>query len=179
MMRQIIAWSLQARVLVLAIAVALMFEPGTDLYVARQVVQERLAEAAVALPGASKVPQMLQPTSSTNRVMMVGLTSNDVSLIDMSVLARWTVKPALSGVPGVANVAIWGQREQQLQVQVDPKRLQENDVSLTQVIETTGNALWWSPLGFVEASSPGTSGFIDTPKQRPGGRHAPHTPTPG
>ena len=251
MMRQIIAWSLQARVLVLAIAVALMFfgstqlrdmpvdtlpefqpttvhvhaealglsaaeveqlvtvpleqdllsfvpfvdvirsesvpglaslelifEPGTDIYRARQVVQERLSEAAVALPGASKVPQMLQPLSSTNRVMMVGLTSNDVSLIDMSVLARWTIRPALMGVPGVANVATWGQREQQLQVQIDPQRLQDQGVSLTQVIETTGNALWWSPLGFVEASSPGTGGFIDTPNQRLGIQHIPTISSP-
>ena len=81
-------------------------------------------------------------------------------------LARWNIRPRLIGVPGVANVAIWGQREQQLQVQVDPERLREQGVSLDEVIETTGNALWWSPLGFVEASSPGTGGFIDTPNQR-------------
>ena len=54
--------------------------------------------------------------------MMVGLSSKDVSLIDMSVLARWTIRPRLMGVPGVANVSIWGQRERQLQVQVDPAR---------------------------------------------------------
>jgi len=145
-----------------------VFEPGTDLYQARQMVQERLSEAAVALPGASKVPQMLQPLSSTNRVMMVGLTSTseDLSLIDMSVLARWTIKPRLLGVEGVSNLAVWGNREQQLQVQIDPERMQAAGVSLDDVISTTGNALWWSPLGFVEASSPGTGGFIDTPNQR-------------
>ncbi|MCI0689439.1 MAG: efflux RND transporter permease subunit, partial [Sporichthyaceae bacterium] len=70
------------------------------------------------------------------------------------------------GIPGVANVAVWGQREQQLQVQVDPDRLRERGVSLTQVMETAGNALWVSPLTFVEASTPGTGGFIDTPSQR-------------
>jgi CzcA family heavy metal efflux pump len=145
-----------------------VFEPGTDLYQARQMVQERLSEAAVALPGASKVPQMLQPLSSTNRVMMVGLTSNseDLSLIDMSVLTRWTIKPRLLGVEGVSNVAVWGNREQQLQVQIDPERMEEHGVSIDQVISTTGNALWWSPLGFVEASVPGTGGFIDTANQR-------------
>lgn len=147
-------------------SIELIFEPGTDLYQARQAVQERLSEAAVALPGASKVPMMIEPSSSTNRVMMVQLSSDKLSLIEMSVLARWTIKPRILGVEGVANVAIWGQREQQLQVQVDPARLRERDVSLLQVVETTGNALWWSPLGFVEASSPGTGGFIDTPNQR-------------
>jgi CzcA family heavy metal efflux pump len=147
-------------------SIELIFQPGTDLYRARQMVQERLSEAPVALPGASRVPQMLQPLSSTNRVMMIGLSSSELSLIDMSVLARWTIKPRLMGVPDVANVAIWGQREQQLQVQVDPERLRDQGVLLDEVIETTGNALWWSPLGFVEASTPGTGGFIDTPNQR-------------
>ena len=84
---------------------------------------------------------MLQPLSSANRVMMIGLSSSELSPIDMSVLARWTIRPRLMGVPGVANVAIWGQREQQLQVQVDPERLRDQDVSLLQVVESTANAL--------------------------------------
>jgi CzcA family heavy metal efflux pump len=143
----------------------LVFNPGTDILRARQMVQERLTQA-VALPHVSKAPVMLQPVSSTSRVMMVGLSSSDLSLIDMSVLARWRIKPRLMGVPGVANVSIWGQRERQLQVQVDPNQLAANGVTLTQVITTTGNALWVSPLTFVEASTPGTGGFIDTPNQR-------------
>ena len=72
------------------------------------------------------------------------------------------------GVPGVANVAVWGQRERQLQVQVDPKQLQAKGVTLQQVIETTGEALWVSPLSFLESSTPGTAGWIDTPNQRLG-----------
>ncbi len=71
----------------------------------------------------------------------------------------------------MANVAIWGQRDRQLQVQVDPKRLQDRKVSLLQVLETTGNALWVSSLSFLEASTPGTGGFIDTNNQRLGIRH--------
>jgi Cu/Ag efflux pump CusA len=84
----------------------------------------------------------------------------------MSVLARWKIRPRLMGVPGVANVSIYGQRDRQLQVRVDPGRLHASGVSLTQVIETTGNALWVSPLTFVEASTPGTGGFVDSPNQR-------------
>jgi Cu/Ag efflux pump CusA len=150
--------------------VLLVFEPGTDMFTARQVVAERLTQAH-ALPHVSKPPQMLQPLSSTNRVMMVGLSSKDVSPIEMSVQARWTIAPRLTGVPGVANVSIWGQRDRQLQVQVDPERLRNNNVSLLQVLETAGNALWVSPLTFVEASTPGTGGFIDTPNQRLGVQH--------
>lgn len=152
-------------------SIELIFQPGTDLLTARQVVQERLAEALVALPGVSSPPQMRQPISSTNRVMTIGLSSDELSLIDLSVLARWNIRPRLLGVPGVANVSIWGQREQQLQVQVDPERLRQEDVPLIDVIHTTANALWASPLSFVEASNPGTGGFIDTPNQRLGVQH--------
>ncbi|MGH2783909.1 MAG: efflux RND transporter permease subunit [Actinomycetota bacterium] len=146
-------------------SIELIFEPGTDLFNARQVVQERLSQAH-ALPQVSKPPQMLQPLSSTNRVMMIRLTPETVSMIDLSVLTRWTVRPRLMGVPGVANVSVWGQRDLQLQVQIDPERLKAAGVTLHQVIETTGNSLWASPLTFLEASTPGTGGFIDTPNQR-------------
>ncbi|WP_283135026.1 efflux RND transporter permease subunit [Rhizohabitans arisaemae] len=151
-------------------SIELIFEPDTDLLQARQMVQERLLHAGL-LPNVSKPPTMLQPLSSASRVAIVGLASKNLSLIEMSVLARWNIKPRLMGVPGVANVAIWGQRERQLQVQVDPDRLRGHGVSLDQVISTTGNALWSSPLSFVKASTPGSGGFIDTPQQRLGIQH--------
>ncbi|HZL84584.1 MAG TPA: efflux RND transporter permease subunit [Candidatus Krumholzibacteria bacterium] len=151
-------------------SIELTFKQGTPLMDARQMVQERLTQAH-ALPNVSRPPQMLQPLSFSNRVMMVGLSSEKLSLIEMSVLARWTIRPRLLGVPGVANVAIWGQRERQLQVQVDPERLAEKNVSLLQVIKTTGNALWFSPLTFLESSVAGTGGFVETPNQRLGVRH--------
>jgi CzcA family heavy metal efflux pump len=146
-------------------SIDLIFEPGTDVLKARQLVQERMTQAH-ALPAVGSPPVMIQPLSSTSRVMMIGLAAKDVSLIDLSVLARWKIKPRLMGVPGVANVAIWGQRDRQLQVQIDPDRLRRSGVSLSQVISTTGNALWVSPLTFVEASTPGTGGFVDTSNQR-------------
>ena len=146
-------------------SIELIFDPGTDLLQARQVVQERLTQAA-GLPNVSATPQMLQPLSSTSRIMMIRLSSKTVTPIEMSVLARWTIRPRLLGVPGVANVSIWGQRERQLQVQVDPERLRNEGLSLQNIIETTGNALWASPLTFLEASTPGTGGFIDTANQR-------------
>jgi CzcA family heavy metal efflux pump len=162
-----VAWldSIRSRSIPGLSSVQLVFEPGTDLLRARQVVQERLTQAA-GLPNVSKPPQMLQPVSSTGRVMMIGLSSRSLSPIELSVLARWTIRPKLLGVPGVANVAIWGQRERQLQVQVDPERLRRHGVTLQQVIETTGNSLWFSPLSFLEASTSGAGGFLDTVNQR-------------
>ena len=104
--------------------------------------------------------------------MMIGLSPTGSSPIELSVLARWTIRPRLMGVPGVANVAIWGQRDRQLQVQVDPERLRGRACHrCRQVIETTGNAQLVSPLTFLDASTPGTGGFIDTPNQRLGVRH--------
>jgi Cu/Ag efflux pump CusA len=150
--------------------ILLIFDGGTDVLRARQVVAERLTQAH-ALPQVSKPPRMLQPLSSTDRVMLVGMTSKSVSALRMGVLARWTIVPRLVGVPGVANVAVWGEEDRQLQVQVDPERLRDERVRLDQVIDSTANALWVSPLTFVEASTPGTGGFIDTPNQRLGIQH--------
>jgi CzcA family heavy metal efflux pump len=151
-------------------SVVLTFRPGTDLMRARQMVAERMTQA-VALPHVSKPPLILQPVSATNRVMIVGLSSKSLSLIQLGVLARWTIAPRLMGVPGVANVAVWGQQDRQLQVLVDPQRLQDQRVPLLDVLQTAGNALWVSTLSFVEASTPGTGGFVDTPNQRLGIRH--------
>jgi Cu/Ag efflux pump CusA len=146
-------------------AIDLTFHPGTNLYAARQMVEERMTQAH-ALPNVGSPPIMIQPLSALGRVAMIRLSSQSVPLIDMSVLARWKIRPRLMGVPGVANVAIFGQRDRQLQVLVDPKRLSAQGVSLTHVIETAGNALWVSPLTFVEASTPGTGGFVESPNQR-------------
>ncbi len=151
-------------------AIDLEFEPGTDLYQARQMVQERMTQAK-ALPNVGTPPIMVQPTSSTSRIAMIAMTSQTVSPIQMSVLARWQIQPRLMSIPGVAKVSIWGLRDRQLQVQVDPNRLRSHAVSLTQLIESTGNALWVSPLSFVEASTPGTGGFVETPNQRLGVQH--------
>src|SRR3990170_4922905 len=159
-------------------SVVMVFEPGTPLLDARQVVAEKVAEAAVALPAVSTPPHMLQPASSTSRVLAVRLSSDEMSLIDMSRLARWNIGPRLLGVQGVANIAIWGQRDWQLQVLVDPERLRENDGTLQQIVRTTGNGLWVSPLTFLEASTPGTAGFLDTPNQRLGIRHVQPIQTP-
>jgi Cu/Ag efflux pump CusA len=151
-------------------AIDLVFDDDADLYLARQMVGERMTQAA-ALPNVGTPPLMVQPTASTGRTAMISLRSDEVSMVDMSVLARWQLRPRLMSIPGVANVSIWGQRDRQLQVLVDPARLQTRNVTLTQLIETTGNALWVSPLSFVEASTPGTGGFVETPNQRIGVQH--------
>ena len=122
-------------------SITLLFQQGTDLSEARQLVQEQLTQAH-ANPNVSQPPQMIQPLSSQSRVMMIGLSPEKLSQIEASVLARWTIRPRLLGVDGVANVAIFGARDRQLQVLVDPERLRADKVTLTQVIRTAGNASW-------------------------------------
>ncbi|HKC28454.1 MAG TPA: efflux RND transporter permease subunit [Jatrophihabitans sp.] len=148
----------------------MVFTRSTNLLKARQMVQEHLTQAH-ALPQVGTPPVMIQPTDSAGRVLMVGLGAKHLSLVDLSILARWKIKPRLEGLPGVASVAVWGQRDRQLQVQVDPGKLRRYGVTLDQVVATTGNALWVSPLTFVEASTPGTGGFVDTASQRFGIQH--------
>ncbi len=150
--------------------IQMVFAPGTDLMKARQMVHERLTQAH-ALPNVSSPPVMLQPVSSASRVMNIGLSSKSVSLIEMSVQARWNIAPRLAGVAGVANVSIWGQRERQVQVHVDAQNLRNKGIKLHQVIKTAGEAVWSSPLTFLNSSTPGTGGFIDTPNQRLNIRH--------
>ena len=145
--------------------IVMVFEPGTSLYVARSRVQEKLTQAH-ALPQVSKPPTMLQPLSSSSRLLMVSLESDTLTPIERGVMARWTIRPRLMGIPGVANVAIWGLQERQLQVQVDPEQLRAKGVTLEQVVSSTGNAQIVSPLSFLEASTPGTGGFIETAQQR-------------
>ncbi len=151
-------------------SIELVFEPGTDLLRARQLVAERMTQAH-ALPNVSSPPLIMQPMSSTSRVLMVKMNSQQLSGIDLSVLARWKIKPRLIGIPGVANVSIWGQREQQLQVEVTPTQMSDKGITLEQIIKTTGNAVWVSPLSFLEASTPGTGGFVESPSQRLGIQH--------
>ncbi len=151
-------------------SIRLEFEAGTPLMRARQMVQERLTTAFL-LPNVAKPPIMQQPVSSTNRVLMVALSSKDLDPIALSVLTQWTVKPKLLGVPGVARVAIWGERKRQLQVQVDPEAMRKNGITLRQVISSTGDSLWVSHLSFLRSSVPGTGGYLDTTNQRMEIRH--------
>lgn len=143
----------------------LSFKPGTDVYRARQLLTERVSQGP-ALVAVGTPPVMVQPLSVQARATAVALSSATMSPTDLSTLARWRIRPRLLAVPGVANVVLWGERDLQLQVLVDPARMNGRGVTLNQVINTAGDAMWTSPLTFVEAASPGADGFIDDPNQR-------------
>ena len=152
-------------------SIVMTFEPGTDILRARQMIQERLT-LAYTLPNVSHPPVILQPLSATSRFMMIAISSTKIEPTELSLLARWTIKPKLIGVPGVANVAIWGQKLRQMHVQFDPDRLRDARLMQEDIIAAAGDSLWMSPLTFLRGSAPGTGGWIDNRNQRLGVHHA-------
>jgi len=136
-------------------SVVLYFEEGTDIMEARQLVQERLTQLAERLPSVAKPPVILSPLSATSRVLKIGMSSEKLSQMEMTTIAKWTMRPRLMAIPGVANVAIWGQRDRQIQVLVDPNHLYTHEVTTKDVVRAAQ-----------EAVQIGGGGFIDTPNQR-------------
>lgn len=151
---------------------------GTDELAARQMVTERVAIATGSLPTWAAPPVMMPPVSSTSRVMKIGITSKERSMMDLSMLAYWKVRPRLLGVPGVANVAIWGEQLKMLQVQVDPDNLAKLDLTLDHVMETTADALDVGLLRYSDGAHIGTGGFIDAGNVRLPIHHILSTTTP-
>ena len=142
--------------------VVMLFETGTDLLRARQLVGERLATVARQLPAVvERPPVILQSLSSTSRAMKIGVWSTTLDQVQLTDLARWTIRPRLMAVRGVANVAIWGQRDRQFQVLVDGDRLRNHGVTLDAVERAARDAV-----------AVGAGGFVDSPNQRLALRHA-------
>ena len=152
-------------------AIELIFKPDVDLLHARQVVQERMTAVSATLPTWAAPPVMLAPVSATGRAMQIGMTSKDQSVIQMSMSAYWTIRARLLAVPGVANVALWGERLQMMQVQVDPPKMATHDVALDEVMETTADAVDSGLLRFSTGSVIGTGGTLELPNQRLGVRN--------
>ncbi|HSL76850.1 MAG TPA: efflux RND transporter permease subunit, partial [Candidatus Limnocylindrales bacterium] len=153
--------------------VVLLFKPGTNELKARQLVAERLAQITPSLPTWAAPPVMLQPLSATSRVMKIGLSSETVDQIDMSMISYWTIRPRLLSVPGVANIAIWGEQIDMLAVQAIPEKMIEKGVALTAIMDAVSETLDDGLLQFNPGNFTGTGGYVDTPNQRFVIRHVP------
>ncbi len=109
-----------------------VFSGATDVYRDQQLVAQRIAPLAASLPpGATPVIAPLQ--SSTGVALSIGLASKRMSAMQLTELARWTVRPALLAVPGVSKVVIFGARPEQLQAQFDPARLAALHIGLNRL----------------------------------------------
>jgi CzcA family heavy metal efflux pump len=152
-------------------SIKLIFEAGTDLLKARQVVQERVSMVTPDLPTYAAPPVMLPPLSATSRMMKIGISSKTRSVIDLSMIGYWTIRQRLLTVPGVANVAMWGERLEMFQVEVDPSRMAQHEVSVEEVMEATADSLDVGILQYSPGHHIGTGGWIETPNQRIPIRH--------
>lgn len=152
-------------------SIKLIFEPGTDLMEARQLVQERLSIVSPSLPKWSTPPLMLPPLSSTARTMKIGISSDEYSVVELSMISYWKIRERLLRVPGVANVAMWGERIQIPMVQVEPERMAANGVTLEEILQVTADTLDVGIIPYAEGSTTGTGGFLETPNQRLPIRH--------
>jgi CzcA family heavy metal efflux pump len=114
---------------------------------------------------------MLPPLSATSRMMKIGISSKTRSVMDLSMITYWTIRQRLLRVPGVANVAMWGERLQMLNVNVVPELLRKHKVTLDEVMEATADALDVGLFQFSEGHHVGSGGWVDTPNQRLQVRH--------
>ena len=109
-------------------SIELFFKRGTNIFKARQLVQERVIVASRTLPNWAAPPVIYPPVSTTGRVMEIGLSSDKMSQLDLSMVAYWAIRARLLRVPGVSNVAMWGERIKRMSVQVDPILLRKHGV---------------------------------------------------
>ncbi len=135
--------------------VTVVFKDGTDIYIGRQSLAEKLSTVARQLPDGVHAPTLSPLTSSTMDLLKVGFISDKMSGRDLRTLVDWTIKPRLLAVQGVAAASVFGGEVEQLQVQVMPERLAAFDLTIADVLECA-------------KASTGVrgAGFIDTPSQR-------------
>ena len=130
--------------------VTVFFDSSSDIYRNRQVVAERLAAATQQLPQGVAPPIMTPLTSSTSRMLVVGLTSRARSLMDLRTVADWTVRLRLLAVPGVASVTVFGGDKRSIQIKVHPDALIRYDLTLNDVVAAARRATGVRGAGFVD-----------------------------
>jgi len=133
--------------------VTVFFDASSDIYRDRQVVAERLAAAAQQLPQGVQPPVMTPLTSSTSRVLVIGLISPIRSLMELRTAADWTVRPRLLAVPGVASVTVFGGDRRSIQIQVIPDELVRYDLGLNDVLTAARRATGVRGAGFIDTTN--------------------------
>jgi CzcA family heavy metal efflux pump len=152
-------------------SIRLIFERGADELKARQLVQERLSQITPTLPTGASPPFMMPALSATSRILKIGVTSDVISPTELSEIAYWKIRARLLRVPGVAQVAIYGERIPQRHIQLDPEKLAKHDVTLRQVMDAGSNAVEAGLMQYTDGAVVGTGGFIEEDGQRFNIRH--------
>ena len=115
------------------------FDWGTDIYIARQIVSEKLASIGENLPSNVGAPTLGPQASIMGEVMIVGLTSDSTSLRDLRTIADWTIRPRLLSTGGVAQVSVLGGEIKEYQILLNPKKMKHYGVSLRETLDAVEN----------------------------------------
>ena len=134
-------------------AIQVVFDRGGDPYRQRQVVTERLAEAAALLPQTVGAPRLSPLSSSMEYLLHFGFTSDRLSPVELRDLVQWTIKPQLLAVPGVAQAQVLGGGTRERQIEVDPAELAANELSLEDISEAARRATSTIGGGYIETAS--------------------------
>ena len=110
------------------------FDWDTDIYLARQIVSEKLATVAESLPDNVGNPTLGPQSSILGEVLIVGLTADSTSMLDLRTLADWVIRPRLLSTGGVAQVAVLGGDIKEYQVLIHPERMKHYGVTLGEVM---------------------------------------------
>lgn len=113
------------------------FDWDTDIYLARQIVSEKLAVVSESLPANVGKPTLGPQSSILGEMLIVGLTADSTSMLDLRTIADWTIRPRLLSTGGVAQVAVLGGDIKEYQVQLDPERMRHYGVTLSEVMNIT------------------------------------------
>jgi CzcA family heavy metal efflux pump len=130
--------------------ITVVFKEGTDVFRARQMLGEQLAEIAGELPTSVKTSRMTPLTSSTMDLLKIGLVTDRMTPMELRTFADWTLKPRLLSVPGVAKCSTFGGEVRQLQIQVLPDRLLAHDLALSDVLAAARVSTGVMGAGFIE-----------------------------
>jgi CzcA family heavy metal efflux pump len=133
--------------------VTVFFDPASDIFRDRQVVAERLSAAAQRLPQGVQPPAMTPLTASTSRMLVIGLTSDTRSLMDLRTNADWTLRPRLLAVRGVAGVTVFGGERRSIQIQVHPDQLIRFELTLDDVLTAARRATGVRGAGFIDTTN--------------------------
>jgi CzcA family heavy metal efflux pump len=127
-----------------------VFKEGSDVFRARQMLAETLAETAGTLPTGVKTPRMTPLTSATMDLLKIGLVTDKLTPMELRTFADWTLKPRLLSVAGVAKCSTFGGEVRQLQIQVLPERLVAYNLALSDVLAAARVSTGVMGSGFIE-----------------------------
>ncbi|WP_300901493.1 efflux RND transporter permease subunit [uncultured Bacteroides sp.] len=113
------------------------FDWDTEIYLARQIVSEKLAVVGESLPAGVSQPTLGPQSSILGEMLIIGLTADSTSMLDLRTLADWTIRPRLLSTGGVAQVAVLGGDTKEYQIELDPERMRHYGVTLDEVMNVT------------------------------------------